>query len=249
MQRVMKIKGFGQLYDEEDTWLNRGRRQLVMGILDREVRGAGKEMLDVGAGSGFYVPLLAAHGAVDAVEVCEPALGPLRQREGLRDLYVESMPFPLEKRYDYVQCLDVLGAIEGDQAAAAWLTSLLKPGGTLLVTVPAYQWLFSYHDVAVNHVRRYSRTSLVDLVPPDFSIIQSGYFNTALFPLAIATRVIGAGIRWFKRASDGDEKQSSRLPPFVDRVFGTILTTEALRVMAGRHPAFGLTAFCVVRRP
>src|SRR5258705_7058385 len=189
MQSAMKVKGFEQLYAEEDTWLNRGRKTLVTGILRREVCGSGKDMLDVGAGSGFYVPALAVYGPVDAVEVTEPALGSLRRRVGLRNLFVDSMPFPLEQRYDYIQCLDVLSVIEDDRAAMVWLVSLLKPGGMLLVTVPAYQWLFSFHDVAVNHVRRYSQTSLVDLVPPGFFVIQSGYFNTALFPLAVATRL------------------------------------------------------------
>jgi SAM-dependent methyltransferase len=247
MQSAMKVKGFEQLYAEEDTWLNRGRKTLVTGILRREVCGSGKDMLDVGAGSGFYVPALAVYGPVDAVEVTEPALGPLRRRVGLRNLFVDSMPFPLEQRYDYIQCLDVLSVIEDDRAAMVWLVSLLKPGGMLLVTVPAYQCLFSFHDVAVNHVRRYSQTSLVDLVPPGFFVIQSGYFNTALFPLAVATRLFGAVARRFKRTSDA--KQSSRLPQAVDRLFGTIITAEASRIIAGAQPAFGLTAFCVVRRP
>ena len=68
----MKIKGFEQLYAEENTWLNRSRKELVMGILRREISGPDKELLDVGAGSGFHIAALATYGKVDAVEVCEP---------------------------------------------------------------------------------------------------------------------------------------------------------------------------------
>lgn len=245
----MKIKGFEQLYAEENTWLNRGRKELVTEIIWREIRGPGKDMLDVGAGSGFYVPALSSYGTVDAVEVCEPALPALRRRAGLRNLYTESMPFPLEQRYDYVQCLDVLGAIEDDRQAMAWLCSLLKPGGPLFVTVPAYQWLFSFHDVAVNHFRRYSRTSLIDLVPAGFSVLQSGYFNTLLFPFAVATRLLAGTLRRLKSGSAEDVKQSSQLPPSVDCLFGGIIAREAARIIAGAEPAFGLTAFCLIKRP
>jgi SAM-dependent methyltransferase len=245
----MKIKGFEQLYAEENTWLNRGRKELVMGILRREIGGPGKDLLDVGAGSGFHIPALATYGEVDAVEVCEPAVLALRHRGGLRNLYTESMPFPLEHRYDYVQCLDVLGAIKDDLRAMNWLCSLLKPGGTLFVTVPAYQWLFSFHDVAVNHLRRYSRTSLTDLVPKGFSVLQSGYFNTSLFPLAVATRLLAATMRRLKPGSAEDLKQSSHLSPSLDRLFGAIIVREAARIIAGAEPVVGLAAFCLLRRP
>jgi len=130
--------------------------------------------------------------------------------------------------YDLVAVLDVVEHIEDDVAALAGMRSLLRPGGKILIAVPAHQWMWSAHDVVNHHHRRYSKTTLkaaiaqAGLVPE-----RLGYFNSLLFPLAAAARVMG-------RLTGRDDSDDSPPPPAVNALFERIFRLE--RHLVGRVP-------------
>lgn len=239
-----------QLHGETETWLNRGRQSLLEQLLDRFVQGDGKELLEIGAGAGQNLTSLVKYGVVDAIEVSESALLLLREKAEIRNLIQTVVPAPeIDRRYDVICALDVIEHMENDRAGLEWMADHLFPGGRLIITAPAYPWLFSEHDRANHHYRRYTRNSMIAALPPEFSVLTAGYFNTLLFPAA----VLGRGFWQLKRrmTASGDNigaKQSSKLPPLLDSVFFSILNFEARVIGAGIEPPAGLSIFCVAAK-
>jgi SAM-dependent methyltransferase len=95
-----------------------------------------------------------------------------------------------ERHYDLIGAFDVIEHIEDDAAAISSIARRLKSGGRLVVTVPAHQWMWSAHDVVNHHKRRYSTRALRQLIEGSPLQLEAiGYFNSLLFPLAIARRL------------------------------------------------------------
>ena len=122
----------------------------------------GVEILDAGCGSGRNMVDLARLGTVTGLEIVRRELragARARRRRGRAAARSPSCRFPTT-RFDFAVCLDVIEHIEDDLRALRELHRVVRPGGTLLVTVPAYQWLWSEHDVINHHKRRYTRKTL-----------------------------------------------------------------------------------------
>lgn len=245
----MDRKAKEKLYSEDQNWLNRGRVCLLKNLLGsvRDVKGPS---LDIGAGSGHAVPCMISYGEVDVIEVAQEARDYLAQRP-IRNLYTEGLPeADIPHCYQTIIGLEVLEHIEDEKAALAWINAHLLPQGYLLLTVPAYQWLFGPHDVANQHFRRYTKTRLLKALPDDFTIIRSGYFITALFPLAVLARFawsLKSKLRGGQKQDEG-EKQSSSLPGPLDKLFFTILSLEAKLAKLGLGMPFGLTAYVLAKK-
>lgn len=181
---------------DEEHWWYRARRTILADIIRREIALCehGGRILEIGCGTGHNLAMLSGFGAVDAIEIDEGAREFAARRLGRP---VGEAPLPglegvAEGSYDLVAILDVLEHVEADCAALASIARRLKPGGKILITVPAGQWMWSGHDVANHHFRRYSRASLRKVIGEaglhcDFV----SYFNTLLFPLAAAARIAG----------------------------------------------------------
>jgi SAM-dependent methyltransferase len=226
--------------------LQRGRAHLLAELLARHAPGgAALELLEIGAGVGQNIATLAQYGDVDAIEIDAVGLAALAALPHLRRVYAEPVPRAPVGTYDVICALDVLEHLDDDAAALAWLGDHLRPGGALVATVPAYGWLFGPHDVALEHRRRYSARDLRGRLPATLELEQLSYFNTALFPAAVATRLAGRR-RAGRRAAA--TKQSARLPAWLDRLCRGVLRLEARAIGAGAHLPFGLTLVFVARR-
>jgi SAM-dependent methyltransferase len=175
---------------EDRHWWFSGRRDILAGVLDRYLpRTPLPQILEIGCGNGGNLPLLTRYGNVFAVEMS----GGARRRAAARGIaHVEAgaLPYDIpykEIKFDVVAALDVLEHISEEEAALATIRARLKPGGLLLLTVPAYRWLWSAHDVLSQHQRRYTRKWLVRTVrAAGFRVLHATYFNTFLFPIAVA---------------------------------------------------------------
>ena len=178
---------------DERHWWYRARRQVVAELIRRKVSlPEGARLLEIGCGTGHNLTMLGEFGSVDALEVDPIARGMAEKRLGRTVL---SSPLPAldglpDDTYDMVAALDVVEHIPDDTAALEGIARVLKPGGKLLMTVPAHQWMWSAHDVVNHHQRRYSKGGfkrLVDKSPLQLDSI--GYLNSLLFPLAMAQRL------------------------------------------------------------
>ena len=144
--------------------------------------------------------------------------------------------------YDLVALLDVLEHVPDDVASLRAIHRRLKPGGTLLLTVPANPWMWTAHDAAHHHFRRYSKQQLAEVIADaGFEVQLLSFFNSLLFPLVAAARLIG---KVTGKESADDALPSAPVNGVLDRIFG--LESG----MIGRVPMpFGVSLVAVVRRP
>ncbi len=234
-------------YDAESmNWLHRGRLSLVEHLLDEAAAiHPIRRLLEVGAGVGQNLSLLARYGRVDAAEI--NALGRDRiDALGVAEhVYTDPIPFALREPYDVICALDVVEHLVDDRHALTWMAAGLAPGGVLIVSVPAYQWLFGPHDEALGHYRRYSRRQLVEVVPEHLTLVRAGYFNSTVFPAVALSRMLTRA-----RSSGSNRsgpKQSSVVRAPADRWLGRTLGVEAS--IFARRPIvpFGLSVFAMAR--
>jgi SAM-dependent methyltransferase len=156
----MEVRKLTELEDRH--WWYRERRTLLARSLAGLTPG---DALDVGAAGGGNTRVLRAHGWRAAALEYGPEGAEVCAERGLPVLRGDATRLPLAPgSLDLVVAFDVLEHLEDDKAAAAGVFEALRPGGTFLVAVPCDMRLWSEHDVAVGHVRRYSRPELVDLL-------------------------------------------------------------------------------------
>ena len=201
---------FDRMAEQDEVhWWYVARRRILHDLIAREVRLPPQaRILEIGCGTGHNFEMLRSFGRLDAIEVDGEARALASRRLGHA---VSSAPLPelegiADGSYDLIALLDVLEHVEGDRAALASIAAKLAPGGRILVTVPAYQWMWSAHDVAHHHKRRYSRRTLrAAASAAGLRTERIGYFNSLLFPVAAAARIAG---RLVRRTGSDD-----RLPP------------------------------------
>ncbi|RDE04746.1 class I SAM-dependent methyltransferase [Sphingomonas aracearum] len=212
-------------------WWYRARRDILADYLTREGRLPGNaRILEIGCGTGHNLPMLAHFGQVEAIEIDPAARAIAAERIGRA---VSAAPLPVlpgveRGAYDLIAVLDVVEHIEDDVAALKAMAACLKPGGKILITVPAHQWMWSAHDVVNHHHRRYSKKTLRHaLHRAGLRERKLGYFNSLLFPLAAAARMVG-------RMTGKDDSDDSPPPPVLNSLFEGIFRLE--RHMVGRVP-------------
>lgn len=238
-----------QFTSEAGNWLSRGRSHVLDGILRRHLAaGAERRLLDIGAGMGACIDTLHQFGSVDAVEISEPFADYLEGLESVERVHRAPIPaLKLGEHYNAIVAMDVMEHIDDDYDAIAWVHDHLVPGGLVIVSVPAYQWLFSDHDRALHHYRRYTRARLTDLLRSKLEVTQVSYFNSLLFPLAVGTRLSWQLARYIRGTATTPTKQRSR-SGLLDPFFGRILVWEATRLALGRSAPFGLSVVGVATR-
>jgi SAM-dependent methyltransferase len=182
-----------QTHQAEDRhWWYRGRRTVLEGVLADLGLPQQARILDAGCGSGRNMVELARRGTVTGVELSQASVDLARARgagEVLAGSVLE-MPFA-DDSFDLAVSLDVIEHLEDDVTALRELRRTVAPGGALLVTVPAYQWLWSGHDEINHHHRRYTRRSLQRAgEAAGWHQARTTYFNSLLLPVAIVLRVL-----------------------------------------------------------
>ncbi|HEY7328734.1 MAG TPA: class I SAM-dependent methyltransferase [Gemmataceae bacterium] len=195
------------LYAHAEThWWNRSRRRIVRSLLERYVVGGRPLILDLGCGVGTHLNMLSEIGEVWGADPSPLELDYCRSRfSGRLDCISLPDQVPYEdKTFDVVVMLDVLEHIEDDAGALACIRDILKPGGVLLLTVPALNWLWTQYDVHAHHYRRYHRRPLLTLLQKaGFQIRLLSYMNFFLFPLMAASRVLLPGSFWNAKQMTG----------------------------------------------
>lgn len=162
-------------------------------VLLRWMSGRGRlRVLNAGCGSGELSCLLAAAGhQVVGIDPGAEYVELARQRAGDRfpdsAFVVSSIEgYDGPGKFDAVVSTDVLEHIEDDRTAFTKLVELTRPGGLLLIAVPAGQWLFGFHDEQLGHFRRYSKASLRKLVSSTCDVKKLRYFGGSLIPVCLA---------------------------------------------------------------
>ncbi|MFL9866814.1 class I SAM-dependent methyltransferase [Paraburkholderia fungorum] len=235
---------------EAEHWWFRGRRDVLQTVLRHLALPPGARVLEVGSGTGGNLDMLAEFGTVSGLEMDGTARALCSQKTGGRfDIRAgrcpEEVPFGVEssERFHLICFFDCLEHIADDVGSLARMQSLLAPGGVIVVTVPACQFLWSAHDVYLRHYRRYSRASLTQCIrAAGYEVERVTYFNSLLFPLAVAAR-------WFdrllgRRRSTGDAVPVQPLNALLYRLF----SAERHWLARGALP-YGVSLLAILRKP
>ncbi len=177
---------------EDRHWWYRGRRTVLERVIAGLALPAGARILDAGCGSGRNMVELARHGSVTGVELSQPSVELARARQSGEVIEGSVLELPFESdSFELVVSLDVIEHLEDDLGALRELHRVVAPGGALLVTVPAYPWLWSGHDEINHHYRRYTRRSLQSVArAAGWEQARTTYFNSLLLPVAIVLRLL-----------------------------------------------------------
>jgi SAM-dependent methyltransferase len=229
-------------------WWYRARRALVGELLAGQL-APGARVIDVGCGTGDNLPALedAAGRTVVGVELSPYAVRHA-PRSAAGDVRVgvsraEHLPFRTGSA-DLVTSMDVIEHLD-DDAALAEYRRVVRPGGLVLLTVPAYPWLWSHHDDWAAHLRRYTRRTLVDAVArAGLQPVRTTYFNSFLVPPAAVMRRTPV-----RRLITVEQDEVGAASPMVDRVMTTLAAGERRWTRGGRSVPFGLSIVTLAERP
>ena len=208
---------YPRLYElEERHWWFRGRRAVIRALLERGGGAARPRVLDAGCGTGRNLVELAPRSAsIHGVDSAQEAVEFCRRRglDGVLRAELDALPFA-DGAFDLLMATDVVEHIDDDAAALRELRRVAAPDARLLLTVPAYQWLWSEHDDAHQHRRRYTRPQLVGRVrAAGWDPVVATYFNALLLgPIALARRLLPKG-----RAESDYDRTPGRLNAVLER--------------------------------
>jgi SAM-dependent methyltransferase len=228
---------------DDRHWWYRGRRRVVRAVLDSLAIPKAARLLDAGAGSGRTLDELAAYAHVAGIELNPVGVEAARSRghQDVTEAAVEAIPHP-DATFHVVTCLDVIEHTPDDVRSLRELRRVTRPGGALVVTVPAYPWLWSRHDELNRHYRRYTRRSLRRAAEAaSWRVERMTGFNAAyLLP--------AAAVRLARRGRETDESSELALtPPALNGVLELPLRAEAALIARGVSLPAGLSLLAVMR--
>ncbi len=232
---------------DEHHWWYRGRRRIIDVELRRLPLPAEADVLDAGCGSGRTLPELAPYGQVSGIELDADAaeVAGARGDFDVRIGRLEELPWP-DGSFDLITCLDVIEHTPDDRVTLSELRRVSRPGAWLLVTVPAYQALWSLHDEANHHHRRYGRGSLRSAASAaGWELRRMTSFNGLLLAPAALVRLAQR-----RRHVDADFEPTLKLGRSgVNSALERPLRWEAAWLRRGRTLPAGLSLLAVLKNP
>jgi SAM-dependent methyltransferase len=243
----VKAEEYARMFAAEETqWWYAGMRAISLALLAPALppRPESARILDAGCGTGNNLRHLARHGRAVGVDLSDDALRFCRARGvAAAKAGLLALPFP-DASFDCVTSFDVLYHrwVRDDRAAVAEMARVLRPGGVLLVRVPALRALWGAHDEAVLSRHRYTRSEVKALLEgAGLEVVRAVYGNSLLFPVVAARRTLD-------RLTGRHGSDVSFLPAPLEWAFRAVLGLEARLVRRVSFPV-GASVFALARRP
>jgi SAM-dependent methyltransferase len=230
---------------EDHYWWFVGRRRTALALLDQQLPTPNRpDVLDLGCGTGAVAQALDLTHTVTGLDMSEKALDYCRARGLTRLVQGDAMalPFP-DASFDAVIALDVFEHLPDDEASFRECLRVLRPGGVLVLSVPAFRFLWGPHDVALHHFRRYTRSQVGErLTRNGFTIEKLTYAVFLLFPFVVLSRLADK----FRRGP-----AQARLPivaPNINRILTAVQAREG-QILLRRNLPWGSSVVCAARKP
>ena len=247
----MERSEYGVMYRlEQSYWWFVGKqflvREQVKPLLSN--RGMGARILDIGSGTGIILKTLEEFGQAFGMEMSREAIQFLKKRNLKRVVCSDAeqvLPFKNES-FSLVTCLDVLEHLDHDKELLAEMIRVCEEGGHVLVTVPAFNRLWSPHDSVLHHRRRYTRTRLLDqLSGLNGQVLKASYYNFMLSLPILAVRKLRS---LFSEKGKGQSDFFIDLPEGLNRSLSALYKLEILGLRILRYP-YGVSLLVLLRKP
>ena len=228
---------------EKEHWFYRGKREIILGWLNKlNLLIEDPLYLDIGAGTGLLSEELQKMVNIIAIDPDPNALNLIKSRKGVIGLSAYANKIPLdENQVDVLICLDVIEHIDDDQSVINEFIRVVKPGGHIFITVPAFQFVWSEWDDALGHKRRYTVKSLTELISSkELNTIQLSYINVfAFFPILV--------YRLLRNLAN--QSNNKRMEDWIPPKFYNDILRESFVVPALSNIRFplGLSLFCILQ--
>ena len=228
---------------EEGHWWFRGKQMLVGTLLARSGLGDGVRLLDVGCGTGGLLRALAHRGELVGIDRAECALTYCRER-GLAVVRTDASTLPFAAgTFDGCVLMDVLEHLDDELPVLHQVRRVLRPGGVAIISVPAFQSLWSQHDETFEHRRRYRRAALVEVVTrAGFRVEWSSYTNFGVF----APTLIWRTLRRWTGVAPSLRTDFFNVPAPLNSLLVALYRCEAAFLRRQSLP-FGVSVACVAR--
>src|SRR3989344_84436 len=230
---------------EKTHWLFKIRRKIFFYFIQKYSK-PGSKIFDFGCGSGYLVGELQkmghdAHGMDFEKEAIDYGTN-----SGIKNLTLgkgDKLEYA-NKNFDLLTAFDVLEHIENEKPVIEELVRILKPGGKMIISVPAYQWLWGVQDEVSHHFRRYTAGSLLKVLSADknLKILRKTYFNTFLFLPIVIVRMLS---KWFNLGSRESDFDISSW--FLNGLFYFIFNLEAYFLKLFSFP-FGVSILFILKK-
>jgi SAM-dependent methyltransferase len=239
---------YEEMLEQENThWWFCSRRKIVGSLLQSLTLKPNANILEAGCGSGGNLPMLSGLGGkLFAFEMYDKA----REHAAARKIanvesgkLPDSIPF-IGTNFDLICLFDVLEHVEDDNAALKALAARMNTGGSICISVPAYQWLFVRHDRLHHHFRRYSKSELIQKIKvAGLQVEFVNYWNFFLFPVALLIRILDL-FNYPKNHTIGSKKPSET----INRLMFKLVSSERFVLPFMKLP-FGLSLLLIAKKP
>jgi SAM-dependent methyltransferase len=242
--------------EEDNHFWFAGRTWSLLNMLDRVIEPDGqKRVLDIGCGAGNMFHHLARYGSVVGVDNNPKPLQVARERGyDVREGMAEDLPFE-DEAFDLVSLLDTVEHCDDETAVLRESYRVCAPGGHLVVTVPAFMWLWSHNDELNDHKRRYTAKELREkLVRLGFRIRRMTYNNFLMFLPAAALIVLRRGAEAEPELASphfDDESyqvEMEPVPPVLNTILRGVTWTES-QILGWLSLPVGTSIICIAQRP
>tara|TARA_Y100000310_G_scaffold331644_1_gene405595 strand:- start:550 stop:1254 length:705 start_codon:yes stop_codon:yes gene_type:complete len=223
---------------EENFWF-KSKNDLIK-IFFKKFKKKDLKILSIGAGTGRELKVLNEFGEVFVIEINKKALDLISKElcQNKKQGDVQNLPFSKDF-FDIVLASDVLEHVNDDKKAVNEIQRVLKKEGTFIFTVPAHQFIFSSHDKALGHKKRYSKEELKQLTKK-FKKVEINYWNFFLSPIVILKRILNKDSK--------PEVDKITLPKTIDTLFYRIMSLENGLIARDMHLPFGITLFGICKK-
>lgn len=235
---------------EETHWWFRGRREMVRSLVKRIQPDRQANILEIGCSGGVLIRQLRADGyqRVTGIDISPDAIA-ICLKAGLDAQLMDAsrLAFPADS-FDVITASDILEHLADETQALREWGRVLKPGGALVIFVPAFQFLWSHHDTVNKHFRRYTRAGLIQVLQTNgFKIERGSYWNVSLFLPVAAVRMLMRKMSPPGRQGEvGDLEQP---PALANEALIRLLALENRCLRLGFNAPWGVSVMVLARKP
>lgn len=233
---------------ERNHWWFKARLEILKSVVRQQLKNLDSpSILNVGVATGATSLMLGEFGNVTNLEYDEDCCRFLREELNMEVTQASLTDLPYDNHsFDMVCAFDVIEHIEDDAKAVSEISRVLKQSGSSIITVPAFMFLWSHHDVVNHHFRRYTLNSLKSVLSQNLDIKYLSYFNIFLFPPIAAFRLLAGVFR--KKQSDsatGSDFEVMKSEGFVNNLLYHLFLTEKPLVNKRISLPFGVSLIAI----